>query len=50
MEKISSALISVYDKEGLEPILEKLNELKVILYSTGGTEKFIENLGYNVIQ
>ena len=49
MEKISSALISVYDKEGLEPILEKLNELKVILYSTGGTEKFIENLGYNVI-
>ncbi len=48
-KKITSALISVFDKEGLEPIIKKLNELGVILYSTGGTEKFIRDLGYNVI-
>ena len=33
----------------LEPIVRKLNELNVTIYSTGGTEKFIKNLGINVI-
>ena len=49
MQKISSALISVFDKDGLEPIIEKLSAHKVKIYSTGGTEKFIKGLGYEVI-
>ena len=49
MKKIQSALISVFDKDGLKPIIKKLNELKVTIYSTGGTEKFIKSLGYEVI-
>lgn len=44
-KKISSALISVYHKDNLEPIVKKLNELGVELYSTGGTLKFINELG-----
>ena len=47
-KKISSALISVYDKTGLEPIIDQLHKEGVILYSTGGTEKFIRDLGYKV--
>ena len=47
--KISSALISVFDKEGLAPIIKKLDALGVTLYSTGGTEKFIQELGYDVV-
>jgi phosphoribosylaminoimidazolecarboxamide formyltransferase/IMP cyclohydrolase len=43
--QIKSALISVYYKDGLEPIVRKLNELGVTLYSTGGTQQFIEQLG-----
>lgn len=46
---IKSALISVFHKDGLEPIVKKLNELNVSIYSTGGTEKFIADLGINVI-
>ncbi|GAA0752443.1 bifunctional phosphoribosylaminoimidazolecarboxamide formyltransferase/IMP cyclohydrolase [Psychroflexus lacisalsi] len=46
---IKSALISVYHKEGLKPIVEILNQLGVKIYSTGGTEKFITDLGINVI-
>ncbi len=46
---IKSALISVFHKEGLAPIVKKLNELNVTIYSTGGTEKFITNLGIPVI-
>jgi len=46
---ISSALISVFSKEGLEPIVKKLNDLGVTIYSTGGTEKFIKDLGINVV-
>ena len=46
---ISSALISVFHKEGLAPIVKKLHELGVTLYSTGGTEKFIKELGIEVI-
>ncbi len=44
-KKIQSALISVYHKEGLEKIVRRLHELGVKLYSTGGTHKFIEELG-----
>lgn len=43
--KIQSALISVFYKDGLEPIVRKLNELGVTLYSTGGTQTFIEGMG-----
>lgn len=44
--KMKTALISVYHKDGLEDILAKLNEQGVKLLSTGGTQKFIESLGY----
>ena len=46
---IKSALISVFHKDGLEPIVKKLNKLGVTIYSTGGTEKFIKDLGINVV-
>jgi len=42
---IQSALISVFYKDGLEPIVRKLHELGIVLYSTGGTQTFIEELG-----
>lgn len=47
-KKINSALISVYYKDNLEPIIKKLHDLGVVLYSTGGTQKFIENLNLPV--
>lgn len=47
--KAGSALISVFHKDGLEPIVRKLHELDVTLYSTGGTESFIRELGIPVI-
>ncbi|MCD8406721.1 bifunctional phosphoribosylaminoimidazolecarboxamide formyltransferase/IMP cyclohydrolase [Tenacibaculum dicentrarchi] len=46
---IKSALISVFHKDGLEPIVKKLNDLGVTIYSTGGTESFIKDLGINVV-
>ncbi|GAB4048604.1 bifunctional phosphoribosylaminoimidazolecarboxamide formyltransferase/IMP cyclohydrolase [Spirosoma litoris] len=46
--KISSALISVFYKDGLEPLVRLLNEQNVKLYSTGGTQAFIEQLGIPV--
>lgn len=46
---IKSALISVFSKEGLAPIVKQLNAQNVTIYSTGGTEKFIKDLGINVI-
>jgi phosphoribosylaminoimidazolecarboxamide formyltransferase / IMP cyclohydrolase len=42
---LKSALISVYNKEGLEPLVRRLHELDVKLFSTGGTQLFIEQLG-----
>lgn len=48
-KKASAALISVFHKDGLEPIVKKLDELGVTLYSTGGTEKFIKDLGIDVV-
>jgi len=46
---IKSALISVFNKEGLAPIVKKLNELNVTIYSTGGTQEFINDLGIGVV-
>ncbi len=48
-KKINAALISVFDKEGLEPIVKKLHENNVTIYSTGGTEDFINKLGIPVV-
>jgi len=48
-KKAKSALISVFHKDGLAPIVQKLDELGVKIYSTGGTESFIKELGINVI-
>jgi phosphoribosylaminoimidazolecarboxamide formyltransferase / IMP cyclohydrolase len=47
-KRIQSALVSVYYKDGLEPIIKKLHENNVRLYSTGGTLLFIEKLGIPV--
>ncbi|MGB5821692.1 MAG: bifunctional phosphoribosylaminoimidazolecarboxamide formyltransferase/IMP cyclohydrolase [Saonia sp.] len=48
-KKATSALISVFHKEGLEPIIKKFHELGITIYSTGGTEKFIKELGVDVV-
>ncbi len=44
MKKIQSALISVFYKDGLENIIRQLHSLGITIYSTGGTQKFIEDL------
>ncbi|GHA42707.1 bifunctional purine biosynthesis protein PurH [Salinimicrobium marinum] len=49
LKSAKSALISVFSKEGLAPIVKKLNELGITIYSTGGTEKFIKEQGVSVI-
>ncbi|MCB0545352.1 MAG: bifunctional phosphoribosylaminoimidazolecarboxamide formyltransferase/IMP cyclohydrolase, partial [Saprospiraceae bacterium] len=46
--QIRSALISVYSKDGLEPIIRRLYELGVQLFSTGGTQTYIQKLGIPV--
>lgn len=45
-KKIKTALISVFHKDGLDELLKKLNEEGVKFLSTGGTQTFIESLGY----
>ena len=45
---IKSALISVFSKDGLEDLVKILDSNGVKIYSTGGTQKFIENLGISV--
>jgi phosphoribosylaminoimidazolecarboxamide formyltransferase/IMP cyclohydrolase len=47
-KKIKSALISVFDKTGLEEIVQKLAELGVQILSTGGTYQYIKGLGIEV--
>lgn len=47
-KRIQSALISVFYKDGLEPIIHELDRLGVTIYSTGGTQNFIEDLGVKV--
>ena len=49
VKHVRSALISVYHKDGLESIALALHEENVKIYSTGGTQKFIEALGISVI-
>lgn len=49
VKKATSALISVFHKDGLEPIVRKFQELGITIFSTGGTEKFIKDLGIDVI-
>lgn len=47
--KIKNALISVYYKDHLEPVINELKRLGVTIYSTGGTEAFIRSLGAEVV-
>ena len=49
IKRATSALISVFHKDGLEPIVKKFQELGITIYSTGGTEKFIKELGVDVV-
>ena len=46
--KIKNALVSVFHKDGLSPIVRKLNDLGIEIYSTGGTQSFIEGEGIKV--
>lgn len=48
-KKIKSALISVFNKDGLQNIVQLLHSLNIQIYSTGGTQKFIEDLNINCI-
>lgn len=48
IKKIKNALISVFYKDGLDAIALRLQELGVNIYSTGGTQKHLENLGINI--
>ncbi|MES2645512.1 MAG: bifunctional phosphoribosylaminoimidazolecarboxamide formyltransferase/IMP cyclohydrolase [Bacteroidota bacterium] len=49
MKKIQSALISVFYKDGLETLVPVLHQQGIAIYSTGGTQQFIEKLGIPVI-
>ncbi len=46
---IQNALISVFDKDGLEPVVRQLHKLGITIFSTGGTQKYIESLGIEVV-
>lgn len=46
---IKSALISVFSKDGLAPLVQKLHDHNVTIYSTGGTEEFITKMGIPVV-
>src|SRR5688572_12761526 len=48
-KKISSALISVFYKDGLEPVVKQLEAQGATIYTTGGTQKFIEDLNIKVV-
>jgi phosphoribosylaminoimidazolecarboxamide formyltransferase / IMP cyclohydrolase len=48
-KKITSALISVFYKDGLEPLVRELKNQGITIYSTGGTQNFIENLDIEVV-
>lgn len=49
MRRIQSALISVFNKENLAPIIEQLHARNITIYSTGGTEAFIKDMGVPVV-
>jgi phosphoribosylaminoimidazolecarboxamide formyltransferase/IMP cyclohydrolase len=44
-KRIQSALVSVFNKEGIEPLIRLLHRIDVTIYSTGGTQTYIEGLG-----
>ncbi|MBP7856597.1 MAG: IMP cyclohydrolase [Prevotella sp.] len=46
-KQLKTALVSVFHKDGLEELLAKLNAEGVKFLSTGGTQEFIESLGYD---
>jgi phosphoribosylaminoimidazolecarboxamide formyltransferase/IMP cyclohydrolase len=48
-KRIRTALISVFYKDGLEPVVKLLSDLDVTIYSTGGTQEYIEKLGIDVV-
>lgn len=48
-KKINAALISVFYKDGLEPVVRQLQQQGATIYSTGGTQQFIEGLGIAVV-
>ena len=48
-KKITSALISVFYKDGLAPVVQQLEKQGATIYTTGGTQKFIEDLGIEVV-
>jgi phosphoribosylaminoimidazolecarboxamide formyltransferase / IMP cyclohydrolase len=48
-KRIQSALLSVYSKDGLEPIVRSMAAQGITMYSTGGTQEFIEKLGLPVV-
>lgn len=49
LRKIRTALLSVYAKDGLEPVARRLHALGTVLYSTGGTQTYLEKLGLPVV-
>ena len=49
-KKIKSALISVFYKDGLDEVVKELNRLNITIYSTGGTAKFIQDMGVAVTE
>jgi phosphoribosylaminoimidazolecarboxamide formyltransferase / IMP cyclohydrolase len=49
LKTITSALISVHNKSGLEPLVLRMHELGITLYSTGGTQEYITSLGIPII-
>ena len=49
-KKIQSALISVFSKDGIKPIVDELRKRNVTIYSTGGTFEYIDRLGHEVIK
>ena len=48
MLQIKTALISVFDKNSIEPLAKKLSSLGIKILSTGGTEKFLTKIGLNI--
>src|SRR5688572_563473 len=48
-KKITSALISVFYKDGLDAVVRQLQQQGATIYSTGGTQKYIQDLGIEVV-
>ena len=48
-KKIQAALISVFYKDGLAPLAQQLQAQGITIYSTGGTQKFLEDLGIRCV-